>query len=58
MSPLLKGAAAVGLTYGAWKLWSRLPKPRQEQVIQQARKHGPTVAKSAAKYAGSRLKAR
>jgi hypothetical protein len=58
MPRLLKGAGALSLAYGAWKLWSRLPKPRQQQVIQQARKHGPTVAKSAAKYAGSRLKAR
>ena len=58
MVRLLRAAGAAGLAYGAWKVWQRLPKSRQTQLIEQARTHGPTVAKSAAKIAGSRLKAR
>jgi hypothetical protein len=43
-------AGPLGLALTAWDLWRRLP-PRQRQLLmQQMRKHGPTIVKQARKH--------
>jgi hypothetical protein len=42
------GAFGVALT--AWDLWRRLPPAQRRMLIQQARKHGPTLVRQARKH--------
>ena len=40
---------SIGLAYSAWKLWRRLPPEQRRLLLEQARRHGPRVAKAALK---------
>ena len=37
----------VGLALTAFDIWRRIPKKQRRQIIAQARKHGPRLAKAA-----------
>jgi hypothetical protein len=37
----------VGLALTAFDIWRRIPKQQRRQIIAQARKHGPRLAKAA-----------
>lgn len=39
----------VGLALTAWDIWRRLPPEYRRQIMAATRKHGPKVAKAAAK---------
>ncbi|HEX9417091.1 MAG TPA: hypothetical protein VF895_10340 [Gaiellaceae bacterium] len=39
----------VGLALTAWDIWRRLPPEYRRQIMAATRKHGPRVAKEAAK---------
>jgi hypothetical protein len=39
---------AVGLALTAWDIWRRIPPQQRRMIIEQARKHGPTVARRVA----------
>jgi hypothetical protein len=41
---------ALGLAITAWDLWRRLPPKQRKMLMQQARKHGPTLVKQARKH--------
>ena len=54
MPKLLRRAGVAGIAVAGYRLWQRLPKARQKQVLTQLRKHGPKVAKTAFKVARAR----
>jgi hypothetical protein len=37
-------AGPLGIALTAWDLWRRLPPKQRKQLVNLARKHGPTVA--------------
>jgi hypothetical protein len=47
---LSRRAGPVGLALTAWDLWRRIPKKQRQQLMKQARKHGPTVLRQARKH--------
>ncbi len=40
-------AGVWGTAVALWKLWQRIPPKHRKRLIQQARKHGPRLAKQA-----------
>jgi hypothetical protein len=42
--PRIRPTSPIGLAYGAYYLWRRLPPAQRRQVLQVARRHGPKVA--------------
>ena len=42
-------AGPWGTALAAWELWKRIPPKQRKRIIQQARKHGPRLAKQAIK---------
>jgi hypothetical protein len=48
---LIRRTGVWGLAYTAYKLWRYLPPKQRRQLMRQAQKHGPRVAKAAAKRA-------
>jgi hypothetical protein len=54
MPRLIRNAGVAGLAVAGYRLWQRLPKSRQKQVLAQLRKNGPKIAKTAFKLARAR----
>ena len=48
MPKLTPRAGTLGLVLTAYDVWRKLPKDRRNQIVAQVRKHGPTVARTAA----------
>jgi hypothetical protein len=48
-------AGPWGTALAAWEIWKRIPPKHRKRLLQQARKHGPTLLKQAYK---ARRKAR
>lgn len=46
------------LTIAAWDIWRRLPPAQRRQLLILARRHGPRLAKGAAKVATDRRRRR
>ena len=42
--PRFRPTSPIGLAYGAYYLWRRLPPAQRRQVLRVARTHGPRVA--------------
>ena len=42
-------AGPWGTALAIWELWKRIPPKHRKRLIQQARKHGPRLAKQAIK---------
>jgi hypothetical protein len=42
-------AGPVGAALTLWDLWRRIPPKQRKRILQQARKHGPKLAKQAVK---------
>jgi hypothetical protein len=42
-------AGPWGTALAAWELWKRIPPKHRKRLLQQARKHGPALAKQAVK---------
>jgi hypothetical protein len=55
---LTRRAGPLGLIITAFDLWRRLPPAQRRHVAKLARKHGPKVARAAAKAAAKRRKAK
>jgi hypothetical protein len=51
---LSRRAGPVGIVLTAIDLWGRLTPAQRRRVLRATRKHGPKVAKAAAKHARSR----
>ncbi len=49
MPKLLKRPGAVGLAVAAYELWKKLPPDQRRAVASHVRKHGPKVARAAAR---------
>lgn len=49
-------AGPVGLVLSAYDVWKKLPKDRRRAIVEQVRKNGPQVAKSAAAVARAAAK--
>jgi hypothetical protein len=47
---LTRRAGAFGLAMTAWDIWRRIPPKHRRTILNQARKHGPTLAKQAVEY--------
>jgi hypothetical protein len=47
---LTRRAGPLGLALTAWDVWRRIPKKQRQQILRQARKHGPTVIKQVRKH--------
>jgi hypothetical protein len=47
---MARRAGPLGLALTAWDLWRRLPPRQRQMLMQQMRKHGPTVVKQARKH--------
>jgi hypothetical protein len=44
MPRLTRRLGPVGIALTAWDIWRRLPPRQRKQILNAARKHGPTVA--------------
>jgi hypothetical protein len=42
--PRLRPTSPIGIAFGAYHLWRRLPPAQRRQVMQMARAHGPKFA--------------
>ena len=42
-------AGLWGTAIALWKLWQRVPPKHRKRILEQARKHGPKLAKQALK---------
>jgi hypothetical protein len=42
--PRFRPTSPLGLAFGAFHLWRRLPPAQRRQVVSAARRHGPKVA--------------
>lgn len=42
--PRLRPTSPIGLAFGAFHLWRRLPPKQRQAVVRVAREHGPKVA--------------
>jgi hypothetical protein len=40
----IRRAGPIGIALTAWDIWRRIPPRQRKLIIQQARKHGPTIA--------------
>lgn len=40
---------AVGIALTAWDIWRRIPRQQRKQIVRQARRHAPTVARVVAR---------
>ena len=58
MPRLLRSAGAIGLAAVAYRGWQRLSAEQRRQLVAQARRHGPKLAKAGARIARARLKSR
>ena len=58
MPKMTPRAGSLGLALTAYDIWRRLPKERRRQILEQMRKHGPTVARAARQAATDRLRKR
>jgi hypothetical protein len=38
----------IGLALSAWDIWMRIPPRQRRQLVEQARRHGPRLAREAA----------
>jgi hypothetical protein len=47
VSRLLFRRSTIGLAWSAYRLWRRIPPAQRRKLIQQGRKHGPTIARKA-----------
>jgi len=47
---LTRRTGAVGMALMAWDIWRRIPPKQRRMLMQQARKHGPTIARRAVEY--------
>jgi hypothetical protein len=56
VSRLVFRRSTIGLAFGAYRMWRRLPPKQRRQIIEQTRKHGPRIAKAAVATARSRPK--
>jgi hypothetical protein len=45
--PRLRRTGSIGLALAAWDVWRRIPPKQREQLLAQARAHGPRLAKAA-----------
>jgi hypothetical protein len=41
----LRRTGTIGLALTAWDIWRRIPPRHRKTILNQARKHGPRVAK-------------
>jgi hypothetical protein len=48
---------AVGAALTAWEIWRRIPPQHRKRLLDQARKHGPRIAKQAVAAGRKRRKA-
>lgn len=48
---LPRSAGPVGIALTAYDVWRRIPKQQRRQILEQVRRHGPTVAVQAVKSA-------
>ncbi len=46
---LARRAGPWGTAVAAWEIWKRIPPKYRKRLLQQARKHGPKLVKSAYK---------
>jgi len=44
---ITRKAGVVGLALTAFDIWMRIPPKQRRQLMQQARKHGPRIARAA-----------
>jgi hypothetical protein len=51
---LTRKAGVVGLALTAFDIWMRIPPNQRRQLMQQARKHGPRIARAAIERRRSR----
>lgn len=51
MPKLPRRAGPIGLALTAYDLWKKLPPEQRKRALEQARKHGPTLAAKALKGA-------
>jgi hypothetical protein len=50
LGPLLgRRAGPWGLAFALWEIWKRIPPKHRKRLLQQARQHGPRLAKQAYK---------
>ena len=42
--PRFRPTSPLGIAFGAYQLWRRLPPAQRKRVVQTARTHGPKVA--------------
>ena len=42
--PRIRPTSPIGIAFGAFHLWRRLPPAQRRMVVQAARAHGPKVA--------------
>jgi hypothetical protein len=54
--PRFRPTSPLGLAFGAYHIWQRLPPAQRRMVLQTARTHGPKVA--AALITKSKMRAR
>ena len=47
-------AGPMGTAFALWEIWKRIPPKHRKRLLQQARKHGPKLAKQAIKARRSR----
>jgi hypothetical protein len=47
MAKLGRRTGAWGMVVAIWQLWKRIPPKHRKRLLQQARKHGPKLAKRA-----------
>lgn len=40
---------AVGIALTAWDIWRRIPQQQRKQIVREARRHAPTVARAVAR---------
>jgi len=42
--PRFRPTSPIGIAFGAFQLWRRLPPAQRQRVVQTARIHGPKIA--------------
>jgi hypothetical protein len=56
MPKLPRRAGPIGLAFTAYDVWKKLPPERKKKIVAEVKKHGPGVAKEAAKLARAAAK--
>jgi hypothetical protein len=54
VSPFLRRTGTLGIALYALRAWQRLPPEARQRALAEARRHGPTVAKHAYRFARQR----